>query len=146
MYAYNGIYMTEGIIKVISEYGFEETLSNVMESIKEHGITIFSVINHKKNAEEVGLSMANATLLIFGNAQAGTKLMQDKMSIAIDLPLRLLISEEDEKVVLRYYNPLYLAKMHQLDKDLDVINKVSGLLNSIVMQASGKTEETMSKE
>ena len=58
--------------------------------------------------------------------------------VAVDLPLRSLISSEDNKTMLRYYNPLHMAKEHKLDRNLDVINKVSGLLNAIVMEAAGK--------
>ena len=106
--------------------------------ISQHRLVVFAVIDHKKNARDAGMDMDNATVIIFGSPVAGTKLMQDKLSIAIDLPLRILISSEDNKTMLRYYNPLHMAKEHRLDRNLDVINKVSGLLNAIVMEAAGK--------
>ena len=130
--------MVDGLIKVKSEYDFNTTLSRALSAIKNRGITIFSIIDHRKNAEQAGMNMESSTLIIFGNPQSGTKLMQDKPSIAIDLPLKLLISEEDGKTIIRYYNLLHLAKTHSLEKNLDTINKVSGLLNSIVMEAAGK--------
>ncbi len=128
--------MVDGLIKVTSEYGFAETFQRAQNAIKSRGMELFSIIDHRKNAEDAGLELGECKLLIFGSANAGTKLMQDKISIAIDLPLRLLISEEEGKVVLRYYNPLHLAKVHKLDSNLDTINKVSGALNAIVMEAA----------
>lgn len=137
--------MADGLIRVRSIYDFETTLGNALAAIKNRGITIFSVIDHGKNAKEAGLELRKSALIIFGNAKTGTVLMQDKPSIAIDLPLRLLVDEEDGKVMLRYYNPLYLAKKHEIDKGLIAINKISGLLNQIVMEASGKSGTAMKK-
>jgi uncharacterized protein (DUF302 family) len=130
--------MVDGLIRVTSEDAFDTVLKRATTAIEKRGIHIFTVINHKKNAEGAGMDMNAATVIIFGNPEAGTKLMQDKLSIAIDLPLRLLISSEDGKTVLRYYNLLHLAKEHKLDHNLDVINKVSGLLNAVVTEATGK--------
>lgn len=132
------VFMVDGLIRITSNYGFDKTLSNAIEFIKMHDIEIFSLIDHKKNADGVAMDLNNATVIIFGDPKAGTKLMQDKASIAIDLPLRLLISEEDGKVYIRYYNPLYIAKMHKLDKNLETINKISGMLNTLAMSAAGK--------
>ncbi|MCL5680078.1 MAG: DUF302 domain-containing protein [Candidatus Marsarchaeota archaeon] len=130
--------MVDGLIKVESKYDFGTTLEKAIAAIRKRNITVFSVIDHRKNATDAGLELGNETLIIFGNAQAGTKLMQDKPSIGIDLPLKLLVSEEDGKTVLRYYNPLHLGKVHQLDKNLDVINNISGMLGSIVDEAARK--------
>ena len=133
-----GFNMVDGIVKVSSEDAFDTVLERATAAIEKRGIHIFAVIDHKKNARDAGMDMDNATVIIFGSPEAGTKLMQDKLSIAIDLPLRILISSEDNKTMLRYYNPLHMAKEHKLDRNLDVINKVSGLLNAIVMEAAGK--------
>ena len=133
-----GFQMVDGLVRVSSEEAFDTVLKRATAAIEKRNIHIFAIIDHRKNAEAAGMDMDNATLIIFGSPEAGTKLMQDKLSIAIDLPLRLLISREDDKTMLRYYNPLHMAKEHKLNRNLDVINKVSGLLNAIVMEAAGK--------
>ena len=130
--------MAEEIIRVVSDDGFDVVLKRAIKAIEKRNISIFAVINHKKNAEDKGMEMNDATVIIFGNPEAGTKLMQEKLSIAIDLPLKLLVSNEDGKTMLSYYDPLHLAKEHKLDRNLDVINKVSELINAIVMEAVGK--------
>lgn len=136
---FTGFDMVDGLVKVTSEDSFDTVLRRATSAIEKRGIRIFAVIDHRKNAEGAGMAMDDATVIIFGSPEAGTKLMQDKLSIAIDLPLRLLISSEDGKTILRYYNPLHMAKEHKLDRNLDVINKVSGLLNAVVMEAAGKS-------
>lgn len=127
--------MAEGIIKVTAKKNFDAVLESVLDSIRKRGIMIFGIIDHRKNAEEAGMELENSTLVIFGNPKAGTKLMQDSISISIDLPMRLLVSGADGDVTMRYYNPLYLAKMHGLKDSLDAINLISGLMYDITREA-----------
>ncbi len=131
-------FMAEGIVSVASDDGFDIVLTRAIKAIEKRNISIFAVIDHKKNAADKGMGMNDATVILFGSPEAGTKLMQEKLSIAIDLPLKLLVSNEDGKTMLSYYDPMHLAREHKIDRNLDVINKVSGLLNAIVMEAAGK--------
>ena len=127
--------MAEGIIKVTAKKDFDAVLESILDSIRRRGITIFGIIDHRKNAEEAGMRLENSTLVIFGSPKAGTKLMQDSISISIDLPMRILVSGADGDVTMRYYNPLYLAKMHGLKDSLDAINLISGLMYDITREA-----------
>lgn len=127
--------MAEGIIKVTAKKNFDAVLESVLDSIRRRDIAIFGIIDHRKNAEEAGMELENSTLVIFGNPKAGTKLMQDSISISIDLPMRILVSGADGDVTMRYYNPLYLAKMHGLKDSLDAINLISGLMYDITSEA-----------
>ena len=127
--------MAEGIIKVTAKKNFDAVLESVLDSIRRRGIAIFGIIDHRKNAEEAGMELENSTLVIFGNPKAGTKLMQDSISISIDLPMRILVSGADGDVTMRYYNPLYLAKIHGLKDSLDAINLISGLMYDITSEA-----------
>ncbi|EET90044.1 MAG: DUF302 domain-containing protein [Candidatus Micrarchaeales archaeon] len=127
--------MAEGIIKVRSEKNFDAVLGSVLDSIRGRGIKIFGIIDHRKNAEEAGMELGNSTLVIFGNPKAGTKLMQDSIGISIDLPMRILVSGADGDVTVSYYNPLYLAKRHDLKDSLDAINSISGLMYDIAKEA-----------
>ncbi len=80
---------------------------------------MFTWIDHSGEAEKVGLHMPPTRLVIFGNPKAGTPLMLASPSVAIDLPLKILISEDAEgKVWISYNSPRYLAQRHQLPEDL----------------------------
>jgi uncharacterized protein (DUF302 family) len=83
--------------------------------IKARGITVFARIDHAAGAASAGLSLRPTELLIFGNAKAGTPLMQSGQTIGIDLPLKILVWQDaSAKVWLTYNDPAWLAKRHDV--------------------------------
>jgi len=83
--------------------------------IKARGITVFARIDHAAGAASAGLSLRPTELLIFGNAKAGTPLMQSAQTIGIDLPLKILVwRDASAKVWLTYNDPAWLAKRHDV--------------------------------
>ena len=87
--------------------------------LQAKGVTLFALIDHSGEAAKVGMKMPPTKLLIFGDPKAGTPLMLAAPSIAIDLPLKILVWEDAQgKVWLSYNSPEYLAERHDLPKDL----------------------------
>ena len=83
------------------------------------GVNIFAIVDHSGEAEKVGLKMLPTRLVVFGSPKAGTPLMLAAPSIAIDLPLKILISEDREGMVWVSYNSMtYLQERHRLPKEL----------------------------
>jgi len=104
-----------GIVNKPSKYSVKETLDRLEAVLKSKGITIFSRVDQKAAAENVGLSMQPTELLIFGDPKAGTPLMNEYPSISIDLPLKALAWEnKDGRVILSYNSPEYLKQRHGL--------------------------------
>lgn len=104
-----------GIVEVPSHYSVEETVDRLKRLLEERGIELFCMIDHSGEAAKVGMKMRPTKLLIFGNPRAGTPLMLAAPSIAIDLPLKILVWEDaDGKVWLSYNSPRYLAERHSL--------------------------------
>jgi uncharacterized protein (DUF302 family) len=100
--------MTEanGLITVESPHDAATTLHWLETALAAKGVTIFAKIDHAAGAEAVGLKLPPTTVLIFGNAQAGTKLMQIDQRIGIDLPLKILVwTDEGGKTWLSYNDP-----------------------------------------
>jgi uncharacterized protein (DUF302 family) len=82
-------------------------------------VTLFALVDHSGEAEKAGMKMRPTKLLIFGNPKAGTPLMLAAPSSAIDLPLKILVWEDDQgKVWLSYNSPEYLQKRHGLPENL----------------------------
>jgi uncharacterized protein (DUF302 family) len=82
-------------------------------------VKIFAIVDHAGEAEKVGLQMPPTKLVLFGSPQAGTPLMLAAPSVAIDLPLKILISEDSQgKVWVSYNSPQYLKQRHGLPQDL----------------------------
>jgi len=95
------------------------------------GVKIFALIDHGGEAEKVGLKMPPTKLLIFGNPKAGTPIMQASPSSALDLPLKILVSEDAAgDVWISYNSPAYLEERHiiphELMPNLGVIEALAG--------------------
>jgi uncharacterized protein (DUF302 family) len=105
----------EGLITSKSSVGPGDTLERLAAAITEKGMTIFARIDHAVGAAEVGLALAPTVLLIFGNARAGTPLMQKAQTIGIDLPLKALVWQDSSgQTWLSYNDPLWLTQRHGL--------------------------------
>jgi uncharacterized protein (DUF302 family) len=108
-----------GIVDVPSNHSVDETVEKVKGILQSQGVTLFALIDHSGGAEKVGMKMPPTKLLIFGNPKGGTPLMLAAPSIAIDLPLKILVWQDAQgKVWLSYNCPEYLKDRHGLPPDL----------------------------
>ncbi len=108
-----------GIIDRRSKHSVEQTVERLKNILQSKGVTLFDLIDHSGEAEKVGFKMRPTKLLIFGSPKAGTPLMLAAPSIAIDLPLKILIWEDSEgKVWVSYNSPEYLMERHGLPLEL----------------------------
>lgn len=109
----------QGIVDKLSNHSVEETVDRLKNILQSKGVTLFAVVDHSKEAEKVGMKMAPTSLLIFGSPKAGTPLMLAAPSIAIDLPLKILVWQDEQgKVWLSYNSPAYLMQRHSLPLEL----------------------------
>ena len=109
----------QGFTSISSRYSVEETVDRLKHLLQEKGIQIFALVDHSGEAAKAGFQMPPTKLVIFGSPKAGTPLMLATPSIAIDLPLKLLIAEDKSGSVSVSWNaPAYLAARHQLPQDL----------------------------
>src|SRR6202790_3116201 len=108
-----------GIISIPSNHSVDQTVEKFKRVLQAKGITLFALVDHSGEAEKVGLKMHPTKLLIFGSPKAGTPLMVAAPSIAIDLPLKALVSEDTQGKVWGTYNsPEYLKERHGLPEQL----------------------------
>ena len=108
-----------GIVNIRSRHTVDETVDRLKNILQSKQITLFALIDHSGEAAKVGLKMPPTKLLIFGNPKGGTPLMLATPSIALDLPLKILVSEDAQgKVWLSYNSPEYLKERHGLPSDL----------------------------
>jgi uncharacterized protein (DUF302 family) len=109
----------DGLISLPSAYSVSQTIDRAHSAITSRGITVFARIDHAAGAQAVGLELRPTQVLIFGNAAAGTPLMQADQSIAIDLPLRFLAYEDESGTTqLTFYSPEYLAARHGVENPI----------------------------
>ena len=107
------------LLQVASSYTVDETLKRLEEVLAERGVRVFAVIDHSGEAEKVGMKMRPTKVVIFGNPRGGTPLMVAAPSLAIDLPLKALVAEDEGgKVWVSYNSPEYLQQRHGVPEDL----------------------------
>ena len=105
----------DGLTTLPSTFGPKDTMDRLEAEVKAKGMTVFARIDHAAGAAQAGLKLRPTEVIIFGNATAGTPLMQANQSIGIDLPLKVLVWEDSTgKVWLSYNEPAWLAKRHRL--------------------------------
>ena len=109
----------EGIVTKPSNHSVDKTVARLKAALQTKGIKLFVLVDHSGEAAKAGLKMPNTKLLIFGNPKGGTPLMLASPSIAIDLPLKILVAEDAQgKVWISYNSPEYLIERHGLPPDL----------------------------
>jgi uncharacterized protein (DUF302 family) len=117
--AVNPVKKKNGIVDVPSNHSVDETVERVKGILQAKGITLFALVDHSGEAAKVGMTMPPTKLLIFGSPKAGTPLMLAAPSIAIDLPLKILVWQDNQgKVWVSYNSPEYLKERHNLPADL----------------------------
>ena len=108
-----------GLVQVASHYSVDETVQRLESVLAQKGLQVFAVIDHSGEAAKVGLKMRPTKVVIFGSPKGGTPLMLAAPTLAIDLPLKALVAEDEKgKVWVSYNSPEYLQQRHGVPEDL----------------------------
>ena len=126
-----------GIISIKSSHDAKITADRFEKNLIAKGMIVFIRINHTEGAQKVGKKLRPTEVIIFGNPKVGTPLMQCGQSVAIDLPQKALIWEDEARQVwLSYNDPKYLAKRHGIKECVDVIKKIETALSNFANAAT----------
>lgn len=108
-----------GVVRIASQHSVAETVAKLEAMVQAKNVKLFAIVDHSGEAESAGMKMPNTKLLIFGSPKAGTPLMLASPSIALDLPMKILVAEDaDGKVWISYNAPAYLQHRHNLPAEL----------------------------
>jgi uncharacterized protein (DUF302 family) len=121
--------MDRGIVDLPSAHSVEETVERLRGILLAKALIIFALVDHGGEAEKVGLKMPPTKLVIFGSPKAGTPLMVAAPSVAIDLPLKILVWQDAAgKTWVSYNSPEYLRQRHGFPRALEQnIAAIAGL-------------------
>ena len=126
-----------GLVTLPSAHRATETVERLKALLAQKGIQLFAHIDHAAEAKKAGLSLRPTLVLIFGNPQAGTPLMQSQQTIGLDLPLRVLVWEDEAgKVWLTYYPVHLLAQLHQVADRDEAVKSLDASLTALVRTAT----------
>jgi len=110
---------TNGIVSKPSSHSVDATVEKLKGILQAKGVALFALVDHSGEAEKAGLTMRPTKLVIFGSPKAGTPLMVASPSVALDLPLKILVAEDaDGKTWVSYNSPAYLKDRHNLPDNL----------------------------
>ncbi len=129
----------EGVITKESSQDFETTYNALQNAIvSNENLSIVAQLDHQANAASVGLELRPTKIIVFGNPNLGSPLMQNKQTIGLDLPQKMLVwQSEDGKVNISYNDPVFLVSKHQIEGNEDVITQISTALDNLAKTASG---------
>lgn len=118
-----------------SEYDFKQTVGRLKKNFKANNIAIFAEIDHAKAAKKSQENLLPATVLVVGNPKVGTRLMQENPKTAIELPLKVLVYEENGVVWVRYKFVSLLVSEYKLEKIEQVTHKIDTAMGKIIAQS-----------
>ena len=126
------LYISESVFSV------KETISRIEKELKALNIPVFAKFDHARNAQEVNMELRPTEVIVFGAPAVGTKLMQENQSIAIDLPLRIMVWEDANGSVWTAFPQMdQLASKYNLQNN-PIIDKMQKLLEGLVKKLKAK--------
>lgn len=128
----------QGIISLASNNDFNTTYSNLKDAITaNNNLILVAELDHQANAASVGLTLRPTKVIIFGNPNLGTPLMQNAQTTGIDLPQKMLVWEaEDGSINVSYNDPAYLVLRHEISGNTETINTIADALNMLASEAT----------
>jgi uncharacterized protein (DUF302 family) len=125
-----------GFTSVSSPHSVRTTIDRFEAAAKARGLTIFARVDHAAGAQKIGQTLRPTELLIFGNPQGGTPLMQCAQTIGVDLPLRVLAWQDASGGVrLGYNEPRYLVHRHRAGECQPAVENVTRAVEAVVAEA-----------
>lgn len=124
-----------GLITKASPRSVADTVSRFVEIVQAKGVKVFAVIDHSGEAERAGLHLRDTKLVVFGNPRAGTPAMVAAPLVALDLPLKLLVWDDDGQTRVSYLAPSALAARYGLSDELTAALAVVGPLTDALVEA-----------
>jgi uncharacterized protein (DUF302 family) len=129
--------VSPGLVLQRSASDYAETTERLIEAIERRGLRLFARIDHAAAAREVGLELANEAVIVFGDPRSGTPLMRDDPQIGIELPLRMLVWEDDEGTLLGYRDPRELGALYRVAEHRSTLEAMATLLHALAGDAAG---------
>ncbi len=127
----------DGLISIKSNFDVEQTADKLEEVLLDKGMTVFTRVKHSQAAWKINKKLRPTELVIFGNPKIGTLLMQCQQTVAIDLPQKALVSEDENgDIWLSYNDPDYLTERHDIKDCAEVSEKIKKALANFATAAT----------
>jgi uncharacterized protein (DUF302 family) len=128
------------MLTMASSFEHDETVARVLDAISQKGLTVFAQFDHAAGARDAGMDLSNEVVIVFGNPRAGTPLMQADPRVGIELPLRVLVWDQDGQTLVGYNDPRDWAGPYDLTTHTAGLDAMSSLLDGLANDAAGSAE------
>lgn len=125
-----------GLVTVERDGGVDAVADEIRAAIEDSPLTLVATIDHAENAASVDADLPPTRLFVFGNPEMGTPLMQERRTVGIDLPQKLLVWDDDGQTRVAYNDPSYLAERHGLEGQDDRLEKMASALHGLATGGS----------
>lgn len=131
---------SEPLITRQSAFNYATTVDRLVRAIIRRSLTIFCRVDHAAGARQAGLSLPAEEVFIFGNPRAGTPLMQVSPAVGYELPLRIVVWQQDASVKLGHADPRDLGGRFSLEDMKVTLDQMATLLNAVSNEAANPTD------
>jgi len=129
----------DGIVRVKSAYGFDETIDRLKKDIADKGIMFFMAVDQSKLGADAGIALPRSTLLVFGNPPLGVQFLTANPNAGLDWPVRLLVSEDDKGQVWAVYTDFdWIKRRHGITDRDAAFDMASSVIASITSSVAAK--------
>jgi uncharacterized protein (DUF302 family) len=128
------------MLTTASSFEHGETVARLLDAVAQEGLTVFAQFDHAAGARDAGMALPNEVVIAFGNPRAGTPLMHADPRVGIELPLRVLVWDQDGQTLVGYNDPRDLAGPYDLTTHAAVLDAMSSLLDRLANDAAGSEE------
>ncbi len=128
----------DGLVTLVSKRNQAETVERLIAAVTAHGAAVLACVDHAKAAAAVDMTLLPTEVILFGNARAGTPLMQAVQTMGLDLPLRALVWTDAAGVTrLAYTDPEWLALRHAAAGYEATLTAMRQFLAAVAGEATG---------
>lgn len=110
--------MSGDVVTKLSPLSVADAVERLTGLIRAKGMRLFAVIDQRGEAQGAGLDLRDTVLVVFGDPATGTPVMQASPLAALDLPLKVLIWDDEGTTKVSYYAPAAIAARHQVPAEL----------------------------
>ncbi|HVY85801.1 MAG TPA: DUF302 domain-containing protein [Caulobacterales bacterium] len=126
-------YLAEGLVRVQSRFGFDETIARIRADVAAKGIREFAVVPQSALAQGAQIDLRPSTLIIFGNPPLGTQFITANPNAGLDWPVRVLVYQDaDGRIWAVYHDFHYLERRHHIANRQQAFNMADMVINSIL--------------
>jgi len=126
-------YLAEGLVRVQSRYGFDETVARIRADVATKGIREFAIVPQSALAHDAGVELRPSTLIIFGNPPLGVQFLTANPNAGVDWPVRVLVYQDQAGGVWAVYHDFhYLERRHRITDRSAAFDMADQVIHSIL--------------